>query len=128
MARRDEANRRVREQAQGIDLADLPAEIEEPRKPREWWRLYNGLRALLDGDTDLSTVERMVLVALVDCWNAEERCARPGVATIARRVGCTETTVRRAEKRLEEAGILKVRRFDTWRHKANHYTFRLPAA
>ena len=85
---------------------------EAKGKPRAWWQLYNQTREWFDaGVVDpvteewtatckLPTLDRMVLVALVDHYNIAEHGARPGMPRLSRRVGCCENTARAAIARL----------------------------
>lgn len=79
--------------------------------------LYRVMAALRDPALTLSTVERLVLVAIAD--HAELRDgARPAVGTLARMAGVEERTVRTAVGSLRDAGWIAI---DSTPGKPNTY-------
>lgn len=65
-------------------------------------------------DQDLPMAQKFTLVVLADYADEEHSCF-PGQATIARKIGATERTVRNALASLEEAGLL----YREHRYRAN---------
>ena len=57
-------------------------------------------------EMDLSTFEKLVMLALADCANDDGECW-PSIATICRKTGAGERTVQRSIKALVEAKFLK---------------------
>lgn len=57
-------------------------------------------------DLDLSTFEKLVLLALADCANDDGECW-PSIATLKRKTGAGERTIQRSINALEAAGVLK---------------------
>lgn len=77
-------------------------------------------------EKDLKAVDLGVLFALLSFENGSSRAAWPGHATIAKRAGCGENTVRRSLERLIEAGVVEKenRRLDSGRQTSNRYVIR----
>ncbi len=57
-------------------------------------------------ELDLSTFEKLVMLALADCANDDGECW-PSVATLSRKTGAAERTVQRSLRALEQCGLLK---------------------
>lgn len=57
-------------------------------------------------ELELSTFEKLVMLALADCANDDGECW-PSVATLSRKTGAAERTVQRSLRSLEQAGLLK---------------------
>jgi hypothetical protein len=60
-------------------------------------------------ESDLPTLDKMVLLGLLSFWSRESPLPFPPLPTLARRVSCTVRGAQKALGRLKEAGIIGVR-------------------
>ncbi len=70
-------------------------------------------------DSDLTSPERLVLLAVLDHWSRKSKVPFPGVAALATKTALGRSTVMRAVRTLEAKGAISVER----RHGvSNHYS------